>query len=56
MRVFWEYLTVENLEQLNRVEATFLERTLELHIVTQSHLTYLLGYLPLLFESLRGRS
>lgn len=53
IRVIWEDLTVENLEQLNRVEVSFLEGALGLDIVTRSFLAYPLPDSPLLSEDLR---
>lgn len=42
IRVIWKDLILENLEQLNRVKASFSERTLKLHIVTRNCFVYFL--------------
>jgi hypothetical protein len=53
--LLWSHLTARNLEQLNRVKAAFLKRTMGLHTSARNRLVYLLADCPLLMEDLRHR-
>lgn len=55
IEMFWDDLTVGNLEMLNKVKASFIKRTLGLHPTTRSRLAYLLAGSMLAIEDFRAR-